>query len=145
MSGSRLPGDSVSNDRHKSEYRVESRLKGDLETRAREYINDHGMNKSELVREALDEYLPAAETTPYAVPKDPKLADAYLALACGEKRVLSVEKAKTELANTAFPNTSKEQIEDGILRPLGDSDFPVTVKWGRLAVPSLTLKTEVHD
>jgi len=143
MSGSRLPGDSDTNDRHKQTFRVDARLKDDeLGHRAREYINDHGLTKTELVRKALDDFLPTADQ-PYVVPQDPKLSKAYLSLACEEKRIISIEEAKDELSET-FPSTGKEVIEDGILRPLGDTPF-LAVQWGRLAVHPLTRKEEVDD
>lgn len=145
MSGTRLPGDSESNDRHKSTYRVEARIKSaELQERTEQYIENHGTNKSDLVRNALDEYLPDAEQTPYVVPQDPKLSRAYLALACEEKRIISIEEAKDELSESAFPSTGKEVIEDGILRPLGDTPF-IAVQWGRIAIHPLTRKEEVDD
>ena len=143
-SGSRLPGDSESNDRHKSEERAEARLSGALAERFTTYIDSNGAAKSEVVRAALDEFLPDAEHTSYIAPQDPKLSKAYLALACEEKRILSIEEAKDELSESTFPSTGKEVIEDGILRPLGDTPF-IAVQWGRIAVHPLTRKEEVHD
>ncbi|KAA9399665.1 hypothetical protein [Haloarcula sp. CBA1129] len=136
-SGSRLPGDYESNDRHKAEERAEARLSGTLAERFTSHVDAHGAAKSEVVRNALDEYLPDAEHTPYLAPQDPKLSKAYLALACEEKRIISIEEAKDELSESTFPSTGKEVIEDGVLRPLGDTPF-MAVQWGRVAVHPLT-------
>jgi hypothetical protein len=140
-SGSRLPGDSKGNDRHKAEERAEARLSGTLAERFTDYLDTHGAAKSEVVRNALDEYLPDNDHTSYIAPQDPKLSKAYLALACEEKRILSIEEAKDELSESTFPSTGKEVIEDGILRPLGDTAF-LAVQWGRIAVHPLTPKEE---
>lgn len=135
--GSRLPGDSESNDRHRSEERAEARLSGELAVRFTDYLEAHGMQKSEVIREALDEYLPASERSQYVLPADPDLADAYLALAGDEKRVLSVEQAENVLCRESHPNTPKELIRVEVLDPLDDSGL-LTVKNGQVGVYPLT-------
>ncbi len=114
-SGSRLPGDSESNDRHKTEERAEARLSGTLSARFTDYVESHGVTKSDVLRAALDEYLPASEGSEYVLPQDPDLADAYLALAGDEKRVMSVEKAETVLCEETHPNTPKSLIWEEVL------------------------------
>lgn len=84
--GSRRPGDEEGADRHKNDERAEAPLSGDLAARFAEYIEAHGETKSDLVRSALDEFLPSSENSQYILPADPDLADAYLALAGEEKR-----------------------------------------------------------
>ncbi|MBX0322481.1 hypothetical protein EGH21_05495 [Halomicroarcula sp. F13] len=138
-SGSRLPGDSESNDRHKSEERAEARLKGTLSARFAEYVDSHDVAKSEVVRNALDEYLPDSEGSQYVLPEDPELADAYLALAGDEKRVMTVDKAKSVLCQETHPNTAKKLIREEVLEPLAETPF-LTVSYGRVALLPLTPK-----
>lgn len=143
MSGTRLPGDSESNDRHRAEARAETRLSGDLARRFTEYREAHGADKSDILRNALDDYLPASENSAYVVPRDPDLADAYLALAGDRKRVISVEEALDILANETHPNTPKELIKDDVLKPLDEGGL-LGVAGGRVAVHPLTLREEVE-
>jgi len=140
-SGSRLPGDSESNDRHKTDERAEARLSGTLAERFTSYVDSHGVAKSEVVREALDEYLPDSEGSQYVLPEDPMLADAYLALAGDQKRVMSVEKATTVLCQETHPNTPKKLIREEVLEPLAETPF-LTVSYGRVALPPLTPKDD---
>ncbi|MFT4921063.1 MAG: hypothetical protein ACI8XM_000256 [Haloarculaceae archaeon] len=145
MSGSRLPGDSESADRHVDvDERAESRLSGDLAYRFGEYIDAHGKAKSDVVRAALDEYLPASENSVYVLPRDTGLADAYLALAGDTKRVLDIEQAIDILTQESHPNTPKSLIKDDVLKPL-DAGGLVGVKGGRVAIHPLTLREEVAD
>ncbi|WP_436924972.1 hypothetical protein [Halosimplex amylolyticum] len=139
--GSRLPGDSESNDRHRDEERAEARLSGELAARFTDYIDAHGLTKSDVVREALDEFLPASERSQYVLPRDPGLADAYLALAGEEKRVLSVDQAENILCRESHPNTPKEVIRDEVLDPLKDSGL-VSVHNGQVGVHPLTEREE---
>ncbi|MFU1780702.1 hypothetical protein ACM16X_04910 [Haloarcula japonica] len=139
--GNRLPGDSESADRHKSEERAEARLSGELAARFTDYVEAHGLAKSEVVREALDEYLPASERSQYILPRDPKLADAYLALAGDEKRLLSVERVESILCETSHPNTPKKLIKEDVLEPL-ESTGLIGIRYGTVAVHPLTPRTE---
>jgi len=140
--GSRLPGDDEQNDRHRSEERAEARLSGDLAARFADHVNSHGVTKSDVVRAALDEYLPDAEGSRYVLPQDPGLADAYLALAGEEKRVMSVEKAQSVLCQETHPNTAKDLLREEVLEPLAETPF-MTVSYGRVALHPLTPKSEV--
>jgi len=141
-SGSRLPGDWEGNDRHKSDERAEARLAGTLADRFTSYVESNGVNKSTVVREALDEYLPDSEASQYVLPQDPDLADAYLALAGDEKRVMTVDKAENILCEETHPNTPKRLIREDVLDPLAETPF-LTVRYGTLALPPLTPKEEV--
>jgi hypothetical protein len=140
--GSRLPGDSESDDRHRSEERAEARLSGDLATRFTEYVDAHGLNKSDVIRSALDEYLPASENSKFVLPEDPDLADAYLALAGEEKRVLSVEQAESIVCRESHPNTPKEVIRPEVLQPLEDAGF-LAASYGKIGVQPLTPREEI--
>lgn len=142
-SGSRLPGDSESNDRHKSEERAEARLSGTLAERFTGYVDSHGTAKSKVVREALDEYLPDSDGSQYVLPEDPELADAYLALAGDEKRVMTVDKAETVLCQESHPNTPKKLIREEVLEPLDSTPF-LAVSYGRVAVTALTPKGDLE-
>ncbi|ELZ22410.1 hypothetical protein C475_17898 [Halosimplex carlsbadense 2-9-1] len=143
-SGSRLPGDSESADRHKSEERAEARLSGDLAARFTDYLDAHGEAKSEVVREALDEYLPASERSQYVLPSDPELADAYLALAGEEPRTLSVNMAEDILSRESHPNTPKELIRSEVLDPLAASGL-ISVRCGKVGVRPLTERDEIAE
>jgi len=140
--GSRLPGDDEQTDRHRNEERAEARLSGDLAARFADYIDAHGANKSDVVRSALDEYLPDSEGSQYALPQDPTLADAYLALAGDEKRVMSVDKAESVLCQETHPNTPKGLIREEVLEPLAETPF-MTVSYGRLALHPLTPRSDL--
>lgn len=143
MSGNRLPGDEEGNDRHKTEFRAAARLNGELADRLEHYCEQNGETKSDVVREALDEFLPMWDLPDYVVPKDPDLADAYRTLAReGEKRVLSVEKALDIISRQALPNTDKELILDDVLGALDDGGL-VGIKNGNVAVHPLTPIDEV--
>jgi len=139
--GSRLPGDSDSNDRHRDEERADARLSGDLADRFIDYLEAHGMQKSEVIRNALDEFLPASERSQFVLPRDPELADAYLALAGEEKRVFSVDQAENILCRESHPNTPKEIIRIEVLEPL-DSSGLVSVHSGQVGVHPLTSREE---
>jgi hypothetical protein len=141
-SGSRLPGDTENADRHKSEERAEARLSGDLAARFTDYLDAHGEAKSEVVREALDEFLPASERSQYVLPRDPELADAYLALAGEEARTLSVNMAEDILSRESHPNTPKELIRSEVLDPLAASGL-ISVRCGKVGVRPLTERDEI--
>jgi len=143
-SGSRLPGDTENTDRHKSEERAEARLSGDLAARFTDYLDAHGEAKSEVVREALDEYLPASERSQYVLPSDPELADAYLALAGEEPRTLSVNMAEDILSRESHPNTPKELIRSEVLDPLAASGL-ISVRCGKVGVRPLTERDEIAE
>jgi len=142
--GSRLPGDSESNDRHRDEERAEARLSGDLAARFTDYVDAHGLSKSEVVRSALDEFLPASERSQFVLPSDPELADAYLALAGDETRKFSVEQAENILCRESHPNTPKEVIRDEVLDPLAASGL-ITVRSGKVGVLPLTPRDEIAE
>ena len=144
VSGNRLAGDEEGNDRHKTEFRAAARLNGELADRLEHYCEQNGETKSDVVREALDEFLPMWDLPDYVVPKDPDLADAYRTLAReGEKRVLSVEKALDIISRQALPNTDKELILDDVLGALDDGGL-VGIKNGNVAVHPLTPIDEVN-
>lgn len=143
MSGSRLPGDSESADRHKSDTRAETRLSGDLADRFTTYIDAHGADKSEVLRAALDEYLPASENSEYVLPRDPDLKDAYLALAGDEKRTMAAQQATDIISRTSHPNTPKELIPEDVLEPLAQSGL-IGVVGGRVGVHPLTRREDVR-
>jgi len=137
MSGNRLAGDPGPNARHDSTERAEARLPGPLADRLEKYVDEHGDNKSEVVRDALDEFLPAREGPEYVVPKDPELADAYKQLARSDgKRVLTVKKAVNILARTTHTNTPKDLIRSDVLQPLDECGL-VGVKNGKLGIHEL--------
>ncbi|WP_459194700.1 hypothetical protein [Halosimplex sp. J119] len=142
--GSRLPGDSESNDRHRDEERAEARLSGELAARFNDYLEAHGLQKSEVVRDALDDYLPASERSQYVLPRDPELADAYLALAGDESRVFSVEQAESIICRQSHPNTPKEVVRDEVLDPLVDCGL-LTVRSGKVGVHPLTPRDEFEE
>jgi len=144
-SGSRLPGDSESNDRHRTEERAETRLSGDLAYRLGEFLDATGEKKSAVLRDALDEYLPSSENSAYVLPRDGDLADAYLQLADeDEKRVYDYEEAVDILANTTHPNTKKPLIRKTVIERLDGSGL-LAMKGGHVAVHPLTLREEVTD
>lgn len=144
MSGSRLPGDSESNDRHKGGEQAAARLDEDLSERLDAYADANGETKSDIIREALDEFLPQKNLPDFVVPKDPELAEAYRTLARrGSKRVISVGKALDILSRGPLPNTDKELIKDDILRELDEGGL-VGVKNGQIAVHPLTPIDEVE-
>jgi len=142
--GSRLPGDSESNDRHRDEERAEARLSGELAARFTDYVDAHGLSKSDVLRSALNEFLPASERSQYVLPRDPELADAYLALAGDEKRVFSVEQAENIVCRDSHPNTKKEVIQDEILDPLTETGL-ISVKYGKVGVHPLTPREEIAE
>lgn len=142
MSGSRLPGDYEGKDRHKSDERAEARLSGRLAERFTSYVESHGVAKSKVVRDALDEFLPSSENSKFVLPQDPDLADAYLALAGDEKRVMSVDKAEGILCEETHPNTPKKLIREDVLDPLEETPF-LTVRYGNVALPPLTRKEDI--
>lgn len=134
MSGTRLPGDSEAKDRHKSDLRAETRLSGDLGARFEEFMYAHDASKSEVLREALDEFLPSLANSEYVLPCDPDLKDAYLALAgTDDKRVMPVSKAESILSQQTHPNEPKELIREDVLKPL-DGTGLLNVVGGRVAV-----------
>jgi predicted DNA-binding protein len=144
VSGSRLPGDSDENDRHKEDERAAARISAGLAERLDAYCANNGETQSDVVREALDEFLPKQELPDFVVPKDPELADAYKQLARhGQKRVCTVQKAVDILAKTTHTNTPKALIRDDILVPLEDGGL-IGVKNGKIAVHPLTPIDEVH-
>jgi predicted transcriptional regulator len=143
MSGSRLPGDSESNDRHKGGEQAAARLDDDLSERLNDYADANGETKSDIIREALDEFLPQQDLPEFVVPKDPELAEAYRTLARrGSKRVISVGKALDILSRGPLPNTDKELIKDDVLKELDDGGL-IGVKNGQVAVHPLTPIDEV--
>jgi len=142
--GSRLPGDSGSNDRHRDEERAEARLSGDLAARFDDYLGAHGESKSDVIRDALDEYLPASERSQYVLPRDPELADAYLAMAGDEKRVFSVDQAESIICRESHPNTAKEVIRSEVLDPLDTSGL-LSVKNGQVGVHPLIERDEFAE
>ncbi|QLH83363.1 hypothetical protein [Halosimplex pelagicum] len=143
-SGSRLPGDSEANDRHRSEERAEARLSGDLADRLSDYVDAHGEAKAEVVRNALDEFLPASERSQYVLPSDPELADAYLALAGDESRKVTVEVAEDIFSRESHPNTPKELIRSEVLDPLAETGL-ITVQYGKVGVHPLTERGEILE
>lgn len=142
MSGSRLPGDHESADRHRTDSRAETRLSGDLAERFESYIDAHGAKKSEVLRDALDDYLPSSANSQYVLPKEPELRDAYLALAGDTKHVMSVESAVNILSKHTHPNDPKRTIREDVLKPLDGSGL-ISVTYGRVAVHPLTPREEV--
>ncbi|MFC7140041.1 hypothetical protein ACFQMA_09365 [Halosimplex aquaticum] len=142
--GSRLPGDSEDTDRHRSEERAEARLSGDLAARFSDYIDAHGAAKSDVVRDALDDFLPSAERSKYVLPADPDLADAYLALAGEEPRTVTVEVAEDILCRESHPNTPKELIRQEVLDPLAATGL-VSVRYGTVGVRPLTPRDEILE
>jgi predicted DNA-binding protein len=141
MSG-RIQG--TEGDRHKVEDRAETRLDENLGSRLADYRDANGMTKSEVVREALDEYLPTAEESEYVVPQDPKLRDAYLALAGDRKRRLNVPHVVSILSEESHPNTAKNLIKSEVLPALEEGGF-IGVGFGTVAVHPLTEKGELLD
>ncbi|SEN04898.1 hypothetical protein SAMN05216388_1001244 [Halorientalis persicus] len=143
MSGTRLPGDSEANDRHKSDLRAETRLSGDLAARFEQFMESHDAQKSEVLREALDEFLPSSANSEYVLPRNPELKDAYLALAGeDEKRVMPVSKAESILSQQTHPNEPLELIREDVIAELDGSGL-LAVKGGRVAVAPLTPRDEV--
>jgi len=142
MSGSRLPGDSPSNDRHKSETRAETRLDDDLAERFETFVSTHDLTKSQTLRNALDEYLPTKNNSEYVLPTDKELKEAYLALASDQKRILKVDDAESILSKESHPNDSKENIRRNVLDRLDEKGF-IGVSYGRIAVKPLTKKEEI--
>lgn len=145
MSGSRLPGDSDTKDRHTDDMRAETRLSGDLAARFQEFMDAHNASKSEVLRDALDDFLPASANSEYVLPRDRELKDAYLALANDdEKRVMSVTKAENILSKQTHPNEPKELIREDVLGELDGSGL-LRVKGGQVAVRPLTPRDDVGD
>jgi len=142
MSGNRLKGDD--GERHLAEDRAETRLSGDLAYRFGEYLEAHGADKSEVLRQALDEFLPASENSAYVLPRDGDLADAYLQLAGDQKRVYDYSEAVDILSNTTHPSTDKDLIRKTVIERLDGSGL-LTMKGGHVAVHPLTLREEVTD
>jgi len=142
--GSRLPGDSESNDRHRTEERAEARLGGELGRRFAAFLEEHGEHKSDVVRDALDEFLPSSERSRYVLPRDPELADAYVALAGDERRTISVDVAEDIICRESHPNTPKELVRNEVLEPLTETGL-VAVEYGTVAIHPLTPRTEVSD
>jgi len=142
--GSRLPDDSESNDRHRTEERAEGRLGDELGRRFASFVDEHGEHKSDVVREALDEFLPSSERSRYVLPRDPELADAYVALAGDERRKIAVDVAEDILCRESHPNTPKELVRQEVLEPLTETGL-IAVEYGTVAVHPLTTRTEVSD
>jgi hypothetical protein len=143
-SGSRLPGDSEQTDRHRSEERAEARLSGDLADRFTDYVDAHAESKSEVVRGALDDFLPASEHSQYVLPSDPDLADAYRALAGDESRTVTVDVAEDILCRESHPNTPKELIRSEVLDPLRETGL-ITVQYGKVGIHPLTPRGEILE
>ena len=145
MAGNRLPGDHESADRHTSDLRAETRLSDSLAERFEAYRDDHGVSEAQLLRDALDDYLPSSETSEFVVPTDPELRDAYTTLATPEKkRKLSVEKVESILTSTSHPNTPKSLIREDVIAPLADAGL-LGVAGGQVAVHPLTPKDAIDD
>jgi hypothetical protein len=141
MSGSRLPGDSAGSDRHSpGKKRLETRVGTDQNLRERvENALPRHDSEADLVRAALDEYLPDDEVE-YVLPSDPELAKAYRGLAEKHERKMDMDDAVSSLCEDTFPSTSKETVERLVRRI--PEPF-VAVKWGRIAVAPLTPVDEV--
>lgn len=143
MSGNRLAGDDGSESRSKADERAETRLSGTLLQRFETFRDDHGVSEAQLLRDALDDYLPEAETSEYVVPRDPDLRDAYTTLASPDKkRYLSVEKVENILTSTSHPNTPKDLIREDVIEPLDDGGL-LAVGGGQVVVDPLTRKEDV--
>lgn len=142
MAGNRLAGDD--GERHESDARAETRLSGDLAGRFETFQAESGVSDAQLLRDALDSYLPESDTNPFVVPPEPELRDAYLALAGPEKRIMKVEQAKDRLSNTACPSKPKDLMKRDVLRPLDSMGF-IGVAFGRVAIKPLTPREEPAD
>ncbi|WP_353634618.1 hypothetical protein ABSL23_02365 [Halobacterium sp. NMX12-1] len=142
MSGNRLAGDDGSESRSKADERAETRLSGTLLQRFETFRDDHGVSEAQLLRDALDDYLPEAETSEYVVPRDPDLRDAYTTLASPDKkRYMSVEKVENILTSTSHPNTPKDLIREDVIEPLDDGGL-LNVGGGMVVVDPLTRKED---
>ena len=132
MSGSRLPGDSSGTDRHTSEIRAEARLDDkdgrDLATRfQRAAESDEYRSKAELVRKALDEYLPDdtdADGPRIRPPEDDDVASAFRTLqriAKSRDGVVPEEQALSVIAQEQGITTETACLS--ILKPLDDQGY----------------------
>jgi hypothetical protein len=144
VSGSRLPGDEESNDRHDADVRAETRLSGDLAERFEAFQSEHGVSNADLLRDALREYLPSLDEDgpEYVRPSDEDLARAYRALAVDRKRVIAVPKAVDVLSQTTHPHTAKDQLRGQVLPSLEQTGL-IAVRAGQVAVHPLTPVEEV--
>lgn len=79
MSGARLPGDTDANDRHEAEKeRFMARIGGELRDRAEHAVEEEHGSKADLVRAALDDYLPDYHEGPrIRPPEDEELRTAF--------------------------------------------------------------------
>jgi predicted DNA-binding protein len=131
-------------DRHGSDARAETRLSGELAHRFDTYREESGAGKSEVLREALDEFLPESEVSKYLLPNDPELVEPYLTLAGDEKRNMSVERVESILAEQTHPNTSKELIRENVLKPLDNTGF-LGISGGVVGIHPLTPHEAVSE
>jgi len=132
MSGSRLPGDSGSETRRNIEIRAEARLDDkdgrNLASRFQAAVeSDDHRSKAELVRKALDDFLPddqKADGPRIRPPSDDDLADAFHTLQRIAKHrdgIIPEDQALSVLAQEHGVNSETARLS--ILKPLDDQGY----------------------
>lgn len=113
-------------DRHCAEARAETRLSGTLAHRFDEYRATHGADKSDVLRDALDDDPPASENLAYVVPRDPTSpTPTSPSLATGSAS--SAWRRPWATWPTTHPDTPEELVEDDVLKPLGEGVYSVSL------------------
>ncbi|GGL57821.1 hypothetical protein [Halocalculus aciditolerans] len=113
--------------------RADTRFKGDLGERVEAYLENHGLDATELVREAVEDYLPDEEVDgPYIRPPNtPELQDALDTLqecARSDNGRVDADAALSELAQ--HTGQKKETVRKTRVQPLIEQGYVKELRGG---------------